>query len=173
MSNQPDEARIKVLAEQAEKLDEQSKHKVLRALHSRMNRAVARIGELKGAEEPEAQAKNAPLVEELRKRVAELREEIRKTVAAAGKQGRKQLKRVQRRIQKLRVVPFDDLQKRVQKQSEIIGKQLSDMTKGMKKSQANPYVHSLRKKTKSLNKKLKKFARIAKKKEAAAGEPKS
>lgn len=168
MANRPDPEKVKALTAQADKIDEQSEHKKIRALHRRINRARSRAAELSAVEEKEAQEKNAPLIVELKKRVTELTDAARKIVATAGKAGRKKLKRLQRRLRKMQVLPFEERQKRTQKQSDYIGKHLSDMTKGMKKVEGNAFVHSMRKKVKSLNKKLKKFARIAKKAEAAA-----
>ncbi len=168
MANQPDPEKVKVLSAEADKLDDQSQHKKLRAIRRRLNRARGRVAKLEGAEEKEVKEKNAPIVEEVKKRVTELTDTARKTLAAAGKAGRKKLKRLQRRLRKMQVLPMEERQKRTQKQSDYINKHFSDMTKGMKKVQGNAFVHSMRKKIKSLNKKLKKFARIAKKAEAAA-----
>ncbi len=168
MSNQPDDEKVKKLTAEGEKLDGESQHRSLRALHRRLNRTRARVEELEGVEEKEAKEKNAPLVEEAKRRIASLREEIHKVLASSDRAKRTRLKRVQRRLRKMRVVPFEELQKRTQQRADQIGKALSDMTKGMKKVQANAYVHSYRKKVKSLNKKVKKFARIQKKKEAQA-----
>lgn len=162
-----DKTTAKLTAE-IEKLDGESQHKKLRALHRRLGRARSRIAELSGAEEKEAQEKNAPLIEELKKRVASLQDEIRKTIASSDRSKRTRLRRVHRRLRKMTVVPFEERQKRTQQRADLLNKSLSDMTKGMKKVQANAFVHSLRKKIKSLNKKLKKFARIQKKKEASA-----
>ena len=168
MVNLPDAEKVKKLTAQEEKLDGESQHKKLRTLHRRLNRAKQRMVKLQAEEEKEVQEKNAPIVEELKKRVVEMRGEIAKVLAVSKREGRTLLKRVQRRLQKMRVLPFEERQKRTQKQSDIINKKLTDMTKGMKKVQANAFVHSLRKKMKSLNKRLKKFARIAKKLEAKA-----
>ena len=68
-------------------------------------------------------------------------------------------------------VPLEDRQKRLQKQSDIIGKILSDLTKNMKKTAGSARVHSLRKKTKSLNKRIKKLGRLIEKKKPAAAAP--
>ena len=59
--------------------------------------------------------------------------------------------------------------KRSQKVLELIGKTLGEITKGAKKVVGNPYVHSLRKKTKSYNKRIKKVNRLLEKKKKAGG----
>jgi glutamyl-tRNA reductase len=81
---------------------------------------------------------------------------------------RKALKRAQRRLALLSPLTFDQKVVRVAKMSDLIAKSLSELTQGAKKVQANPYVRSLRKKTKSLNKAKKKLDRIAKKLAARA-----
>jgi cob(I)alamin adenosyltransferase len=59
--------------------------------------------------------------------------------------------------------------KRSQKILDLIGKELGEITKGAKKTVGNPYVHSLRKKTKSYNKRIKKTNRLLAKKKKDAG----
>ena len=110
--------------------------------------------------------------EELKKQIAELKEKISK-LRAAGKESKKDpelrklvkaLKRVQRQHAELLKPSLEDDLKKTQKQMDIVGKMLSDMTKGAKKVMGDPYVHSLRKKTKSLNKRIKKVNRLIAKK---------
>jgi len=87
---------------------------------------------------------------------------------------RKELKRSQRRFASLTPLSLEDQLKRSQKILELIGKSLSEMTQGAKKVVGNPYVHSLRKKTKSFNKRIKKINRLLEKKKKDAGpEPKA
>jgi DNA repair exonuclease SbcCD nuclease subunit len=167
MPNVSDAELAKKLTAEAEKLDGESSHKKLRALHRRLNRAEARLLELSNAEDKEQAAKNQPFIDELKKRIPQIREEIRTTVASSDRAKRARLRRVSRKLRKITKPTFEERQKSTQKQLDIISKQLADMTKGMKKVQANAYVHSLRKKVKSLNKKIKRFARIQKKMEAA------
>lgn len=80
----------------------------------------------------------------------------------------KDLKRAQRRLSLLSPLTFEQKQARVAKLTDMISKRMGELTQGAKKVQANPYVHSLRKKTKSLNKRKKRLDRIAKKLAAAA-----
>ena len=76
---------------------------------------------------------------------------------------RKELKRSQRRLASLTPLSLEDQLKRSQKVLELIGKTLGEITKGAKKVVGNPYVHSLRKKTKSYNKRIKKVNRLLEK----------
>jgi len=109
--------------------------------------------------------------EALKKKVADLKEKVAKEFAAkkdsrkdpAFRKLRKELKRAQRKLTLL--TPLNQEQKvaRVAKLTDLLAKRLSDLTQGAKKVQANPYVRSIKKKTKSLNKRKKKLDRIAKK----------
>src|SRR6185503_2270298 len=88
---------------------------------------------------------------------------------------RKELKRAQRRLALLTPLSLDNQLKRSQKVLDLIGKTLGEITKGAKKVVGNPYVHSLRKKTKSYNKRIKKANRLlekVKKSQAPAAEAK-
>jgi len=109
--------------------------------------------------------------EALKKKVEDLKAKVAKE-HAAGKDSkkdpafrslRKELKRAQRRL--ALVTPLNHEQKvaRVGKLTDLLAKRLGELTQGAKKVQANPYVRSLKKKTKSLNKRKKKLDRIAKK----------
>jgi hypothetical protein len=109
--------------------------------------------------------------EALRKKVADLKEQVAK-LFAAGKESktdlafrklRKELKRAQRRLALLTPLNHDQKVARVSKLTDLLSKRLSELTQGAKKVQANPYVRSIKKKTKSLNKRKKKLDRIAKK----------
>lgn len=104
----------------------------------------------------------------LKKTIAELKEKISKKPATNQdlelRKFRKQLRRSQRRLTLLTPVPLEDKLKRIQKFADLVGKRLSDLTKGAKKVQGNPFVHSLRKRTKSLNKQIKKINRLLEKK---------
>ena len=109
--------------------------------------------------------------EALKKRIADLKEKVVKE-HAAGKDSkkdpalrslRKQLKRAQRRLSLLTPLNHEQKVARVSKLTDLLAKRLSELTQGAKKVQANPYVRSLKKKTKSLNKAKKKLDRVAKK----------
>jgi glutamyl-tRNA reductase len=113
--------------------------------------------------------------EDLKKKVAALKEQLAQQKAAGKdlkkeptcRQMRKSLKRAQRRLSLLTPLTFEQKQARVAKLTDMVSKRMGELTQGAKKVQANPYVRSLRKKTKSLNKAKKKLDRIAKKMEAA------
>ena len=81
---------------------------------------------------------------------------------------RKDLRRAQRRLAGLTPLSLDNQLKRSQKILDLIGKELGELTKGAKKVVGNPYVHSLRKKTKSYNKRIKKINRLIEKKKKDA-----
>jgi len=114
-------------------------------------------------------------VEKLEKKIAELKDQLARHEAAGKdlrrdptcRQLRKTLKRTQRRAALLRPLTLEQQRARTAKLLDMINKRLGEITQGAKKVQGNPYVHSLRKKIKSLNKKNKKLDRIAKK--AAGG----
>ena len=109
--------------------------------------------------------------EALKKKVADLKEKVAKEFAAkkdskkdpAFRQLRKDLKRAQRRLALLTPLNHEQKVTRVSKLTDLLSKRLSELTQGAKKVQANPYVRSIKKKTKSLNKRKKKLDRIAKK----------
>jgi hypothetical protein len=113
--------------------------------------------------------------EALKKKIADLKDQLAKQKAAgkdlkkdaACRQMRKTLKRAQRRLSLLTPLTFEQKSTRVGKITDMINKRMGELTQGAKKVQANPYVRSLRKKLKSLNKAKKKLDRIAKKAEAA------
>jgi hypothetical protein len=119
--------------------------------------------------------------EALKKKIADLKDQVAKQKAAgkdskkdpAFRQLRKTLKRAQRRLAILSPLNFDQKVARVAKLTDLLAKRLSDLTQGAKKVQANPYVRSLKKKTKSLNKRKKKLDRIAKKLAAKNAPPKA
>ena len=109
--------------------------------------------------------------EALKKKVADLKDKVAKEFAAkkdsrkdpAFRKLRKELKRAQRRLALLTPLTHDQKVARVAKLTDFLTKRLGELTQGAKKVQANPYVRSLKKKTKSLNKRKKKLDRIAKK----------
>src|SRR5262245_59209636 len=111
----------------------------------------------------------------LKKKIADLKDQLAKQKAAgkdlkkdgACRQMRKTLKRAQRRLALLTPLSFEQKVARVGKITDMVNKRMGELTQGAKKVQANPYVRSLRKKLKSLNKSKKKLDRIAKKAEAA------
>ncbi len=109
--------------------------------------------------------------ETLQKKISDLKAQVAKE-HAAGKDSkkdpglralRKQLKRAQRRLALLTPLNHDQKVARVAKLTDLLAKRLGELTQGAKKVQANPYVRSLKKKTKSLNKRKKKLDRVAKK----------
>jgi hypothetical protein len=121
--------------------------------------------------EPKANAK-----EDLQKKIASLLKQIA-DLKAGGKdlkkdptarQVRKTLKRAQRRLRLLSPLSNQQRLDRVGKLSDMLSKRLGELTQGQKKVQANPYVRSIKKKTKSLNKLKKRLERQAKKAAAKA-----
>jgi hypothetical protein len=118
--------------------------------------------------------------EALKKKIADLKEKVAKEFAAgkdskkddAFRQMRKDLKRAQRRLALLSPLNHEQKAARVAKLTDLLAKRMSELTQGAKKVQANPYVRSLKKKTKSLNKAKKKLDRIAKKLAAKNAPPK-
>jgi hypothetical protein len=113
----------------------------------------------------------ADLKEALKKKISDLKAQVAKE-HAAGKDSRKdpalrslrkQLKRAQRRLSLLTPLNHEQKVARVAKLTDFLAKRLGELTQGAKKVQANPYVRSLKKKTKSLNKRKKRLDRIAKK----------
>ena len=119
--------------------------------------------------------------EALKKKVADLKEKVAKEFAAgkdskkdaAFRQMRKDLKRAQRRLALLTPLTHEQKVARNGKLSELLTKRMAELTQGAKKVQANPYVRSLKKKTKSLTKAKKKLDRIAKKLAAKNAPPKA
>ena len=119
--------------------------------------------------------------EALKKKIADLKEKVAKEFAAgkdskkdpALRKMRKELKRAQRRLALLTPLNHDQKVARVAKFTELLSKRMGELTQGAKKVQANPYVRSLKKKTKSLNKAKKKLDRIAKKLAAKNAPPKA
>ena len=118
--------------------------------------------------------------EALKKKVEDLKAKVAKE-HAAGKDSkkdlafrslRKELKRAQRRLALVSPLNHEQKVARVGKLTDLLAKRMGELTQGAKKVQANPYVRSLKKKTKSLNKRKKKLDRIAKKM-AAKNAPKA
>jgi hypothetical protein len=114
--------------------------------------------------------------ESLKKKVNDLKDQLAKQKAAGKdvkkdptcRQLRKTLKRAQRRLALLSPLSYDQKVARVGKLTDLVNKRLGELTQGSKKVMGNPYVHSLRKKIKALNKQKKKLDRIAKKQAANA-----
>lgn len=119
--------------------------------------------------------------EALTKKIADLKDQVAKAKAAgkdsrkdrAFRKLRKELKRAQRRLALLTPVNHEQKVARVAKLTDLLAKRMAELTQGAKKVQANPYVRSLKKKTKSLNKRKKKLDRIAKKLAAKNAPPKA
>jgi hypothetical protein len=107
----------------------------------------------------------------LKKKIDELTKKLAEQKAAgkdskkdpAVRELRKALKRAQRRLRLLSPLTLEKAQDRVAKLSEALAKRLGELTQGQKKVQANPYVRSIKKKNKSLNKLKKRLDRQAKK----------
>lgn len=109
-------------------------------------------------------------IESLNKQLADLKaagKDLKKDPTA--RQVRKTLKRAQRRLRLLSPLSTEKRLDRVGKLSEMLTKRLGELTQGQKKVQANPYVRSIKKKNKSLNKLKKRLERWQKK--AAANAP--
>src|SRR5262245_41815929 len=119
--------------------------------------------------------------EALKKKIADLKEKVAKEFAAgkdskkdpAFRKMRKDLKRAQRRLALLTPLNHEQKTARVAKLTDLLAKRMAELTQGAKKVQANPYVRSLKKKTKSLNKAKKRLDRIAKKLAAKNAPPKA
>ena len=119
--------------------------------------------------------------EALKKKIADLKAKVAKEFAAgkdskkdpAFRQMRKDLKRAQRRLALLTPLNHEQKVARNTKLTDLLAKRMSELTQGAKKVQANPYVRSLKKKSKSLNKAKKKLDRIAKKLAAKNAPPKA
>jgi len=115
--------------------------------------------------------------EKLKKKITDLRDQLARNEAAGKnlkvdptcRQLRKTLKRTQRRLALMTPLSLEQQQTRANRMLDLINKRLSDLTQGAKKVQGNPYVHSMRKKLKSVNKKKKKLDRITKKLSEKAG----
>lgn len=110
----------------------------------------------------------------LKKKIEELKKQLAGHKDAAkgeptSRALRKELKRAQRRFASLTPLSLENQLKRSQKILDLIGKTLGEITKGAKKVVGNPYVHSLRKKTKSYNKRIKKANRLLEKRKKDAG----
>src|SRR5262245_19143817 len=109
----------------------------------------------------------------LKKKIDELKKQLASKEAPKGDPKarglRKELKRAQRRYALLTPLSLENQLKRSQKVLDLIGKTLGEITKGTKKVVGNPYVHSLRKKTKSYNKRIKKVNRLLEKRKKDAG----
>jgi hypothetical protein len=112
----------------------------------------------------------------LKKKIDELKKQLagQKDAAKADPKARalrKELKRTQRRLATLTPMSLENQLKRSQKILDLIGKTLGELTKGAKKVVGNPYVHSLRKKTKSYNKRIKKTNRLLEKRKKDGAAP--
>ena len=116
------------------------------------------------------------LKEDLKKKIESISKQITEQKAAGKdlkkdatcRQLRKSLKRAQRKLHLLTPLTGQPLMDRVGKLADALSKRLGELTQGQKKVQANPYVRSIRKKTKSINKLKKRLERRAKKAAAKA-----
>ena len=108
-------------------------------------------------------------IDELKKQLAGQKESA--TPDPKARALRKELKRAQRRLASMTPLSLENQLKRSQKILDLIGKTLGELTKGAKKVVGNPYVHSLRKKTKSYNKRIKKTNRLLEKRKKDSPAP--
>jgi len=148
------------LQEQVKKLSETSKAKERKALHRRIKASQARLKKLQGEEGDEAQEKNAPVVTELQEKLSGLRGDLKK-IMGEGRKSRKDLRRVQRKVIEERDnnSTLEEKQARLQKLSDHVGQLSTDFQKTLSKGQINAFDHSLRKKVKSLTRRLKNVGR--------------
>jgi hypothetical protein len=112
--------------------------------------------------------------ETLKKKIADLKGQLTSSKAKPKhdptvRQARKALKRAQRRLAILVPETPEAKLKRLQRNLDLVGKEMGELTKGSKKVVGNPYVHSMRKKTKSLNKRVKRVNWVLEAKKAASG----
>lgn len=123
---------------------------------------------------PDQNAELTKKIDGLAKQVAEQKaagKDARKDLTV--RQLRKSLKRAQRRLSLLTPLSTEKRLERVGKLSDMLAKRLGELTQGQKKVQANPYVRSIKKKNKSINKLKKKLERKAKKAAAKAAPAKA
>ncbi len=109
----------------------------------------------------------------LKKKIADLKVQVQgfkdlKSHDPKVRSARKALKRAQRKLSLATPEGLEARVKRLQRNLDFVGKQLGELTKGSKKVVGNPFVHSLRKKTKSYNKRIKAANRRIEAKKASA-----
>lgn len=110
---------------------------------------------------------------QLKVQVAELRVKTQDSRTDADlRRARKRLKRAQRRHSRQTLLSLPQQVARSQKLLDMINIRLDVLTKKSKKKSDDAHVHGLRKKSKSLNKRLKKLGRLQEKakKKAEGGE---
>ena len=117
-----------------------------------------------------------PEKEKLKKSIEELKGKLAKAKGGKKTPGdarvlRKSLKRAQRRLTILSPLSIKDQDERVDKLQEMINKRIEQQGGSSKKIEGNPYLHSLRKKTKALNKLKKRLGRATKRAAAKAAPP--
>ena len=96
----------------------------------------------------------------LKKKISDLKGQLSKQKEAGKdlkadkncRQLRKTLKRAQRRLRLLTPLTLEEKGVRLDKLLDMVNIQMSEMTKDSKKTTESPYVHSLRKKVKSITK---------------------
>jgi chromosome segregation ATPase len=148
------------LQDQVKKLSELSKAKERKALHRRIKASQTRVKKLQEEEGDEAQKKNAPIISELQEKLSGLRGDLKK-IMAEGRKSRTDLRRVQRKVIEEREnnSTLEEKQARLQKLSDHVGQLSTDFQKTLSKGQINAFDHSLRKKVKSLTRRLKNVGR--------------
>ncbi len=169
-----DATKIEKWEERSKKLKEATKAQERRSLHRRIKNAQARLTKLQGEDE-----KDESTIKELQEKLSGLRGDLKKAMADGGRKSRKNLRRVQRKITEeiQNNQSLEEKQGRIQKLSDHVGKLSTDFQKTLTKGQINAYDHSLRKKVKSLTRRLKQVGRRIeaqkKKKPPAPPAPKS
>jgi hypothetical protein len=110
--------------------------------------------------------------EKLKKQIEELKGKLAKSDGAK-KEGeartlRKSIKRAQRKLRLLTPLTIEEKSARTEQLTELVAKQMEQVGQNSKRIEGNPYLKSLRKKTKALNKLKKRLDRFAKKAAAKA-----
>ena len=156
-----DVTKIEKWQEKAKTLGESTQASNRRALHRKIKTAQTRLRKLQGEEGDEAQKKNEPVIAELTEKLTGLRGDLKKAMEEGGRKARKNLRRVQRKITEVTEnnSTLEEKQARLQKLSDHIGKLSTDFQKSLTKGQINAFDHSLRKKVKSLTRRLKHVGR--------------
>ena len=112
--------------------------------------------------------------ETLKKKIVDLKGQLAKQKEAGKdlkgddtcRQMRKTLKRAQRRLRIITPLTLEEKGTRLDNLLEMVTNQMTEMTKDSKKTAENAYVHSLRKKTKSINRRKKANDRRIKKRDS-------
>ena len=114
--------------------------------------------------------------ENLTKTIEELKGKLAKAKGGKKTPGdarviRKSLKRAQRRLSILSPLSIEKQSERCDQLQEMVNKRMEKLGQSSQKIEGNPYLHSLRKKTKALNKLKKRLERATKRAAAKAAPP--